>query len=330
MYHRFRRLRHDEREPDDPLVDDDAVEEEMMTTDPEWENLRFGAVREEEPGDLAGWLEVDMTREGSASHATNGHMAWVHVQVAAPLRGQGLGKQLLAKAAEVARERQRSLLIGGSDEATGKAFLKAMGAQLALGWRQSRLVLDEVDWGMVKEWVEDGRRRSPESQVVFFRDLPPEDLLEPYCALLQETSNREPRGDLEFGDEVVTPEMLKARVQGFLRGGGTVFRAIAREANGDLSGLTTMGYYPQEKTHIHQWMTGVGDAYLGRGLGKWLKAAMLLKVREELPGVRVVITGNATINAPMLSINVRLGFKPHREGMEGQIPLESLEAYLAG
>ncbi len=328
MFHRFRRLRHDEREPDDPLVDDAAVEAEMKATDPEWESLRFAALREEEPGELAGWLEMNMTREGSASHKTNGHMAWVDVQVAAPLRRGGMGRQLLAKAAEVARQRQRSLLIGGSDEAAGKAFLKAMGAQLALGWRQSRLYLAKVDWGMVREWVEDGRRRSPHSEILFFRDLPPEDFLEPYCALLQEVSNREPRGDLEFGDEVVTPEMLKARVQGFLKGGGTVLRAIAREANGDLSGLTTMGYYPQERTHIHQWMTGVGDAHLGRGLGKWLKAAMLLRVREELPEVKVVITGNATINAAMLSINVRLGFKPHREGMEGQIPLEKVEAYL--
>lgn len=65
-----------------------------------------------------------------------------------------------------------------------------------------------------------------------------------------------------------------------------------------------------------------------RSLGKWLKAAMLLRIREELPQVRVVATGNATSNAAMLSINVRLGFKPHREGIGVQMSLDELEAYL--
>ncbi len=70
--------------------------------------------------------------------------------------------------------------------------------------------------------------------------------------------------------------------------------------------------------------------YRGRGLGKWSKAAMLLRVRKELPQVKTVITGNATTNATMVSINKRLGFKPHWEGIVAQIALEDLEAYLSG
>ncbi len=75
-------------------------------------------------------------------------------------------------------------------------------------------------------------------------------------------------------------------------------------------------------------MTGVRLPYRGRGLGKWLKATMLLKVREEFPQVRVVVTGNATSNAPMLSINERLGFRPYREGLLAQITLKALTTYL--
>ena len=77
------------------------------------------------------------------------------------------------------------------------------------------------------------------------------------------------------------------------------------------------------------YLFGIGWAWKERRLGKWVKAAMLLRVREELPEVKVVITGNATINAPMLSINDRLGFKPFKDGIEVQMPLEEVEDFLA-
>ncbi|MBA7549189.1 hypothetical protein ES705_41665 [subsurface metagenome] len=55
---------------------------------------------------------------------------------------------------------------------------------------------------------------------------------------------------------------------------------------------------------------------------------MLLKMREEFPQVNVVTTGNATTNAPMLSINDRLGFEVHKEGISAQMSLEKLGEYL--
>ena len=59
-------------------------------------------------------------------------------------------------------------------------------------------------------------------------------------------------------------------------------------------------------------LTGVRQAYKGRGLGKMLKAEMLLYIRREYPDVKYISTGNADSNAPMLSINQRLGFKKYR------------------
>ncbi|MFQ5920337.1 MAG: hypothetical protein ACE5I4_09900, partial [Thermoplasmata archaeon] len=134
---------------------------------------------------------------------------------------------------------------------------------------------------------------------------------------------------LDIGDEVFTPERRRQDEAGVAEGGGTILTAVTREEDGTISGLTEMGYYPEEDWMIHQWMTGVRRPYRGRGLGKWIKAAMLLRVREEFSQVRVVRTGNAFSNAPMLSINERLGYKLYREGMEVQISVEDLETYLA-
>ena len=90
-----------------------------------------------------------------------------------------------------------------------------------------------------------------------------------------------------------------------------------------------MFYNPGFKSMITQELTGVKKEYRGRGLGKWLKAAMLLKVKEDFPEAKTVRTENATTNAPMLSINERLGFKFYRESIEAQITLEKLNQYLS-
>ncbi len=329
VYHRFRLLRHEEREPDDPLIEDRAMEKLMKRRDPEWEVHYFAVIdSQRSPDDLSGWLELGLAREGSLAHETNAHMMWVGIEVLASERKRGIGTRLLAKAAEFAEDRRRTLLIGGTDEDDGKTFIDAIGAKVAQRWRESRLYLDSVDWEMLEEWVRDGENRSPDSSLRFFTNYPDDSMLEEYCELLQEVSNQEPREHLDLGDEFLTPAILKERVASYVGAGGTILRAVTQEKGGDLSGLTTMGYLPAEDSHITQWMTGVKDVYRGRGLGKWLKAAMLLKVRDELPQVKVVKTGNVTSNAAMLSINVRLGFRPYREGVEAQISLKAAEAYL--
>jgi GNAT superfamily N-acetyltransferase len=73
--------------------------------------------------------------------------------------------------------------------------------------------------------------------------------------------------------------------------------------------MTEITYTPQQPHLIEQELTGVRQAYRGRGLGKWLKAEMLFFIRSEYPDARFVDTGNADHNAPMLSINQRMGFE---------------------
>ena len=85
----------------------------------------------------------------------------------------------------------------------------------------------------------------------------------------------------------------------------------SKERDGKISGLTETDYLKELGHKISQRETGVRQAYKGRGLGKMLKAKMLLYIRREYPDVKYISTGNADSNAPMLSINQRLGFKRH-------------------
>lgn len=328
-FHAYRRVRHEETYPEDPLSDDKTEEKWMKQSDPQSEERRFAVVEEGNPDVVIGWLYFSVFRQDAPSYEANKHFAWVDLAVLAPYRRRGIGGKLLAKVADLAKERNRSLIIFGSDEDDGKGFIKAIDAQVAQRTRESRLHLDQVDWQMVENWVEEGPTRSPESALQWFTNRIEDDIIEDFCRVLTEVINQAPRDELDIGDEIVTPETRRKWEARIADVGGTRLTAITREADGAISGLTEMGYFPDEETIIRQFMTGVKDAYRGRGLGKWLKAAMLLRVREEFPQVKVVGTGNATSNAAMLSINERLGFKPHKEGIMAQITLESLERYLS-
>jgi GNAT superfamily N-acetyltransferase len=105
---------------------------------------------------------------------------------------------------------------------------------------------------------------------------------------------------------------------------------VAREADGSLSGMTDVSYHPARPDRVQQRFTGVRPDCRGRGIGKWLKAEMLVRIRDAYPQARWVVTENATSNAAMLAINRALGFRAHRAGSTYQIGLETLAERVAG
>ncbi len=165
---------------------------------------------------------------------------------------------------------------------------------------------------MAGEWAKAGPKRSPQSTLEWLSIHVPEDIAEEYSQVLTEAMNEAPRDELQIGDTEITPEVNHHWEDSIVESGGRLLGVIGREADGAISGVTDMGYWPEESPMIQQFITGVRPPYRGRGLGKWLKAANLLRVRRELPGVNAVVTGNATTNAAMLSINERLGFQNTR------------------
>ncbi|MEZ4619100.1 MAG: hypothetical protein R2867_26800 [Caldilineaceae bacterium] len=63
-------------------------------------------------------------------------------------------------------------------------------------------------------------------------------------------------------------------------------------------------------------------------LGKWLKAAMMLDLRERYPAVKVIDTDNFNNNRPMLAINERMGFTLFEQYVFYKISVEDLAAQI--
>jgi hypothetical protein len=61
-----------------------------------------------------------------------------------------------------------------------------------------------------------------------------------------------------------------------------------------------------------------------------MKAAMLERILAEIAGSRLIRTGNANVNARMLAINARLGFKHAWQSTLWQLPIAVARKTLAG
>ncbi len=330
LYHEFRKKRHFQIYPDDPFIDNDASEKslKMQVTHPEFV-LHFFTVIDNSTKKLVGQFVYGGFRETSPSYEGNKHLIQFDLALLPEYRKKGIGTLVLKQVYDFAKKNSYSLVISGSEEEDGKAFLKAIGAQTALSGVENRLKLDDVDWVMVETWAKEGPERSPESELKLVDSIP-DNIIEKYCNVYTETLNQQPLGDLDISNMVYSPELFREMEKRRASLGRTHITYYTQEPNGDISGLTEMLYIPERDHLIEQLLTGVQQEYRGRGLGKWLKAEMLLKTKEQFPQVKIISTGNATTNKPMLSINDRLGFKPHKEGITAQLKLEDLEKYLAG
>jgi mycothiol synthase len=327
-FHQYRYKRYPETYPGDPITADKVVEDSLRFMRDESYIETHTVHLKVKPDEQIGLVRIGILKESSPSYEENKHFCQViNLELLTPYRGKGISRRLLETVLEYAKRHEKNLIIGSTAEADGKQFIKKLKAQEALSAVENRLDLTTLDWKMVEEWALEGPVRSPDSNVEFFQDAP-DDIIEEYCKVYSEVGNQAPREELGVGDFLITPEVRRQYETYQKNVDVTWLTAITREPNGDISGLTEVLYRPSKDPLIYQDLTGVPKKYRGSGKGKWLKAVMLLEVKKRFPTVTSVVTGNATTNAPMLSINERLGFKVHKEAIVAQMKTEELEKHL--
>jgi GNAT superfamily N-acetyltransferase len=142
--------------------------------------------------------------------------------------------------------------------------------------------------------------------------------------------NSMPRDDAEQEDTVWTPERVREWEKMLVRRGMERWSAYVRERrSGQFAGYTEVVWRRSQPDMLLQWDTGVIHEFRNRGIGRWLKAAMIEKVQRDRPEVHEVRTGNSLTNASMLRINHEMGFKPYQTTYSWQIALETVVDYLS-
>ena len=258
------------------------------------------------------WLEADL---------------WVRE----PWRRRGIASHLLGLIADVASAEDRSRLLGSTTDKApaGEAFARRVGAVPGRVNRSSELTLDRVDWEMVRRWVQEGPARAPGYSLEFVAGPYPESHWDDAVSL-RSIMNTAPLDDLDIDDRQYSREQVAQDDAWLLQPGKSRWTYFARHlASGTCVGGTNVYLSAHDPEMIGQGDTGVHPDHRGHALGKWLKAAMLERIRADAPDAKVVHTGNAYSNAPMLGINDALGFVITRTGTEWKVDLDVVRAAMA-
>ncbi len=324
-YHAFRRLRQKESRPEDPLGNDADEKALMIRPDPFQLQDHFEISRS---GQMLSWFAGDTVSQSSPEYFSKKHLYEADFYVLSHHRRRGIGASWLPVVLELMDLHGRTKVGFWAEEESGHEFLKWVGAEPRLMSIESRLRLSEVDWPMLERWVAEGVARSPQTKLEIFDGPLPEEMWADYAPQVSAMLNTIPFEDLDHGEIVVTPERMREWNARMELSGEVTHTVITRESDGVISGITDTTWAPYRPAIIHQQFTGVRPDARGRGLGKWIKAAMVLHLRDLYPGAEWIVTDNAGSNAPMLKINRTLGFKAYRQGIEYQMTREALEQRL--
>lgn len=249
------------------------------------------------------------------------------LRVLPPYRRLGVGRRLVSEAIRIARGEGRPLLQGATADhfAPATAFCEQLGAKAGLTIRNSRLDLHAVDTGALQRWVEAAQQQS--CSLVWLDNQTPDQWL-PEVANAMRVMNTAPAGDLESAEVPWTEALVKSNEAYFVQMGLERWACYIRDdQTGHLVGVHDTLLWSRESIAIQN--TAVAPTHRGRGLGKWLKAAMILRLRQEHPEARWMVTLNAHSNAGMLAINDRLGFVPTPPGIVAwQVRVDQVPANL--
>jgi len=186
-YHVYRRLRHAEVRPNDPVKPDELVEIEMKHEDPFEIQHRYEIARD---GQILSDFFVATAKPGSPGYESNKQFMWAAASVHPDHRRRAIGRSWIPLILELMDRHGCTTLTVDTHEESGHQFLKWMGADGKSAGAENRLQLARVDWALLRRWVEDGARQSPATKLEVYDGHLPEEMWKDYCPQFAPCSTR--------------------------------------------------------------------------------------------------------------------------------------------
>jgi GNAT superfamily N-acetyltransferase len=243
----------------------------------------------------------------------NTHLAEAGVWVTPAARRGGVGRALLAEIEARARADGRTAVLGSAfapvgADSPGSLFAAAMG--YPVGSLEQTKVVDlktaTSGWGALED---EAAAALGEHRVEVFEERLPEKYLAGFCGLLSAFLGQVPTGDLDLQDAAWTPARLRENEEHAVATGRCRVVAVAVAPDGHLVGFSDASVHRADPRHASVGGTLVLPGHRGHRLGLAMKLLTHRRVAELFPECGYVETGNAGVNAPMNTVNQRMGYR---------------------
>jgi GNAT superfamily N-acetyltransferase len=301
---------------------------------------RFRLVALDEDGTPVGYAALNLPM------TDNTHTGYIDIGTIPAARRRGIGASLYDAVLTAARDAGRSKLLtstdqgvepppsdGALDPPTGEGRVRrddpGVRFVLARGWQLEQVERRSVLDVPLSPEVLAAHRAAAQAvagddyRVLIWDERCPDEWLDQFAFLQSRMSTDVPTAGLDWGEEAWDAQRVRDRETQFVDRGLGYLTAVAEHVpTGTLAGYTAFLTVPHTDAFVHQHDTLVVREHRGRRLGMLLKAANLQRLATDRPSVRRVGTWNAEENAPMLNINIDLGFHPAGGAGEWQRDLD--------
>ena len=332
-YHTFRKIRHEETQPNVPMVSDKSLEETLKILPTRLEIKRFNVFEKKDLNTQIADIYFSYYKEADSSSDKN--TAMVNLAVLNSHRHQGVGVQLFKKITDLAKEYKKSRVIFQSMEDDGMKVLEQHVHAVKISEQeQFRLNVHEINQGILSKWLSETKTVLDKVTFEWIQvvDLIPSEILEQYSRIMASAVDEEKKFHIGAGkgtSKVVPLESLKEDIRLFNSKGGKWVLGMIREKNGDVSGLTELKWSPSRPEVILQFVTHIKLKYRGTGKGKLLKALSINYLKENFPNVKYVQTGFVgSKDSALYKINEKLGFKLFFHSASYEVKTTDLEKWV--
>jgi GNAT superfamily N-acetyltransferase len=277
-------------------------------------------------GELVGSVAIDIDPD----HDDDPDVVRFLILVARDYRRHAVGGCLLERVVALAHAEGRHRLVSKTyaPVPAGADFATAIGATAVSASHTNHLLVEDVDRPMMDAWVKQGPVRAPGYKLLVWDGAIPEEHLESFVELML-VMNDAPRDELAVNDFTLTAAEWRETEERTAALGYERWTLVARRRrDGALAGLHDLVWVPELPFAVHIGNTGVRPEHRGQAIGKWLKAAMTLRVLDERPGVVEIRTDNADSNDAMLGINREMGYQPLLGATTWEVAVDQAAAWL--
>ncbi|WP_025273339.1 GNAT family N-acetyltransferase [Haloglycomyces albus] len=269
-------------------------------------------------GELLAWAKVELP------DTDNTHIFEFELEVHPQHRRNGIGSQFVEFLESIAREEGRTSLQAwvalpyGDTEIpdTAAPFGAKFGYTNASPQDLRRVELQSVDEDEIERLKQEAEAKATDYDIVNWVGMIPEKYLEGLARMDEFMLTDMPMGDWDLRPAKIDPAQIQRLHLEKLRRGSFILQTIAvHRSSGAVVAATKISVPAGSEEWAHQGSTIVDPEHRGHRLGLLVKIANQRLLKSYRPHMKYVVTGNATVNDSMITINEAIGYRLY--GKEG-------------